>query len=427
MKNTKSILLAVIAATAVGSASAQTTNVVARNQFNVAGSTALGSITMKELDAYAIGQSYTKQAWDNATPASQKIALYSKLISSATNSKTAVVTQTKDFINVRLVGSEGGTVVAGSKLTQGFLGLGASGIITSSACTNQQTATLTFSDVDQASGSFSGLKGARAKVAKLTKAGDLAAINFVWVSSTNFPASNITAQQARALFTAGHLPLSFFTGDANDSTNGVVAVGRDIDSGTRIAYLAETGLGALASLKQYVFDTVTTNVSLSTAGTLNGVSYAAGDGGESSGGTLCTKIAASANLVGANLSGVTNYPGKIYLIGCAGSKDATGKALKVLSYNGVTPYYPGSTVITGVQTNQNVIAEGSYSLWTIGRLYYNAANAPKGTDKAAIPTVANALAANIATNSSAGFGGGFTAIGDLKVKRTIEGAPITTK
>lgn len=426
MKNTKSILLAVIAAAAVGSASAQSTNVVPRNQFNVAGSTALAPVSMPELNAYAVGQGYTKVAWDNAAPASQKIALYSKLVSSATNAKTSVVTETKDFINVRLVGSEGGTVITGSKLTQGFLGLNASGLITSSAATNQQTATITFSDVDQKSGSFSGLKGARAKVATLTKAGDLAAINFLWVSSTNFPASNITAQQAKALLTAGHLPLSFFTGVASDSTNGVIATGRDIDSGTRIAYLSEIGLGALASLKQYVYDG-SNSVTLSTAGTLNGVSYGEGDGGEASGGTLCTKIAAATSLVGTNLSGVTNYSGKIYLVGCAGSQDATGKAVKVLSYNGVTPYTSGTTALVGGQTNNNVIAQGTYSMWTIGRLYYNAANAPKGTDKAVIPTIANALAANIATNTTASFNRGFTAIGDLNVKRTIEGAAITTK
>jgi hypothetical protein len=426
MKNTKSILLAVIAATAVGSASAQTTNVVARNQINVAGSTALGSVTMKELDAYATGQGYTKVAWDNGTPASQKIALYSKPVSSATNAKTGVVTETKDFINVRLVGSEGGTLVAGSKNTQGYLGLNASGLITSSACTNQATASITFSDVDQAVGGFSGNKGARAKVAKLTEVAKLAAINFCFVSSTNFPASNITAQQAKALYSAGHLPLSFFTGDAADATNGVIATGRDIDSGTRVLALTEIGLGSLAKVNQYLFDTNASTVSLTTAGTLNGVSYSAGDGGESSGGTLCGKIAVSANLTAANVTGLTNYTGKIYLIGYTSSKDANGKTLKVLSYNGQSPYYPGSTT-TGFQTNNNGIANGGYSLWSIGRLYKNEANAPKGTDKAAIGTVASALAANITTNTTSTYGGGYTALSDLNVTRTQEGAAINAK
>lgn len=426
MKHTKSILFAAIAALAVGSASAQT-NVVPRNQFNVAGSTALGPVSMPELNAYAVGQGYALQASDTATIASIKSALYSKLVSTATNAKTGIVTQTKDFINVRLIGSEGGTACTGSKLTQNFYALSSTGTQTS-GLTNPMTATISFSDVDQASGSFSGLKGARAKAAKLTKAGDLAAINFIWVSSTNFPGSNITGQQVRALLTAGHLPLSYFTGVAGDSTNGVVAVGRDIDSGTRIAYLSESGLGALAPLKQYVFNTNGSGtVSIAPGGTLNGVTYGEGDGGDSSGGTLSTKIAASAALTAANLVGPTNYSGKIYLVACAGAQDATGKALKVLSYNGVTPYLPGTTLLQGGQTNQNVIAEGTYSMWTVGRLYYNAANAPKGTDKTLIPTIASALAANIATNSTASFNRGFTAIGDLKVKRSIEGAVITVK
>jgi hypothetical protein len=296
MKHTKSILVAALAVAAIGSASAALTNNVPRNQFFIAGSTALRGVTMPTIYNYAVDQGYSLQCADATLVGTignnPKVALFSKEISRATNSKTGDVAVTKDYINVHMIGSEGGTLVTGSKNVQGFVPLGSGTLITEAGCTNSNSATITFSDVDQAAGNFTGAKGAWAKVAKLTQVGEIAAINFTFVASSNFPVSNITAQQAKALYSAGYLPLSFFTGKTNDITNGVFATGRDIDSGTRVTTFAEIGLGASAAVQQYKYDG-DTNVSLTTAGTINGVSYAAGMGGENSGGTLCTLIATS--------------------------------------------------------------------------------------------------------------------------------------
>ncbi len=432
MKNTKSILLAVIAATAVGSASAQTTNTVVRNQINIAGSTAFRSVHFKELNAYALGQGFTLVASDSSPSAGTgSAALYTKLISSATNAKTGVVTETRDFINARFIGSEGGTLVTGSKNTQGFYALSQRGVGSSptTTCTNLMTATITYSDCDQSVGVFSGNKGARAKVARLTSAGNLPAINFTFCTTKDFPASNITDRQAQALLTRGHLPLSFFTGNSSDSTNGVFVIGRNIDSGTRTAILTETGVGSLAKVNQYDYSAASNSLFITPAGTVTGVSFLAGDGGDDSGGTLTTKVSQATNLTGANVIGVTNYPGKVYLIGYAGVPDVNGsKGLKALSYNGVAPYVPtphASTV--GFQTNFNGIANGTYSLFSIGKVYFNAATAPKGTDKTIIPTIAQALANNIGTNTSSTFGNGNTAIGDLNIVRSVEGATARPK
>ena len=433
MKHTKSILLAAIAAAAVGSASAQTTNVVPRNQINLAGSTAFRSVHLKELNSYAVGQGYTLVASDsNPVSGTGSLALYSKLISSATNAKTGVVTETRDFINARFVGSEGGTLLAGSKNTQGFYGLNQRGVGSSPSgtATNLMPATITYSDCDQSVGVFSGNKGALAKVAKLTSVGNLPALNFVFCTTKDFPASNITGRQASALYTRGHLPLSFFTGNPSDSTNGVFALGRNLDSGTRTAVLTEIGIGSLGTVKQYDYSVASNSLFLTPAGTLPGISFVAGMGGDSSGGDVTTKIGASTNLFAANVvNGPTNYTGKVYLIGYSGTPDAnSSKGLKALSYNGIAPYVqtPHASTV-GFQTNFNGIANGTYSLFSIGKVYVNAKNAPKGTIQADVLTLAQALANNINTNTTATFGNGNTAISDLNIVRTVEGTTAQPK
>jgi hypothetical protein len=199
-------------------------------------------------------------------------------------------------------------------------------------------------------------------------------------------------------------------------------MGRNIDSGTRTAILTEIGVGSLNKVNQYDFNTNTRTISLTPAGTLPGFSFLAGDGGDDSGGTLCSKVAAATNLTVANVSGVTNYPGNVYVIGYSGIPDINSRSLKALSYNGTAPFNPAPGVNTlGFQTNFNGIANGTYSLFSIGKVYFNAANAPKGTDRTLIPTVAQAIANGISTNTTLTLGGGNTAMGDLNIVRSLEG------
>jgi|694.fasta_scaffold103148_4 hypothetical protein len=431
MKNTKSILFAAIAAVAVGSASAQTTNVVPRNQINLAGSTAFRSVHLKELNTYALGQGYTLVASDSSPSlGTGNLALYTKLISSATNAKTGVVTQTRDFINARFQGAEGGTLLAGSKNTQGFYGLRQTGVGSSpvGTATNLMSATITYADSDQSVGVFSGSRGAKAKAAKLTFVGNMAAINFAFCTTKDFPANNITERQAAALYTRGHLPLSFFTGNPSDSTNGVYAMGRNIDSGTRTAILTEIGVGSLNKVNQYDYAASNNSLFLTPAGTLPGLTFLAGDGGDDSGGTLCTKVAAATNLFGANVVGGSTYTGKVYVIAYSGIPDINTRHLKVLSYNGTAPFNPAPGANTlGFQTNFNGIANGTYSLFSIGKVYVNAKNAPKGTIQADVTAVAQGVANGISTNSSLTLGGGNTAISDLNIVRNIEGTTAQPK
>lgn len=77
-------------------------------------------------------------------------------------------------------------------------------------------------------------------------------VTFAMIANDGAPANltNVTAQQARALWTNGAQPLSLFTGNTSD-TKRVYATGRNDGSGTRSAYLSEWGFGVANLVKQY--------------------------------------------------------------------------------------------------------------------------------------------------------------------------------
>lgn len=72
-----------------------------------------------------------------------------------------------------------------------------------------------------------------------------------YFATTGFPADNITTAQAQSLYLSGRLPLSFFTGNANDHHKQVFAIGRDHNAGQRYGQLAEAGLGVNAVVNQW--------------------------------------------------------------------------------------------------------------------------------------------------------------------------------
>ena len=432
--NTNKLVAALAVALSVGSsfAAGTTTTYAVGNQINIAGSTALASVSVPAIHAYATNNGYTLVASDSgatgALTTPGKIGLWTKVVTNSSNPSKIIVTT--NAINLHLLGSEGGTLVTASKNTMPFLPLSIApgtktvgdaaassgqGFTFDTNCTVQANASITFSDVDQAVGRFNTAKTAPVKCVALTEVAKLAAINFVIAAPSNFPVSNITDRQLQALaLSSNGVPLSMFTGSAADASSTVYLAGRDIDSGTRVLTLTESGIGALTPVNQWVWNGTTTNIDYSSAGSVNGVSYNAGNGGYFSGGTLCTAVG-SAN-------------GKIagkYLLGYTSSKDLAGKSgVKALSYNGVQPYYEIDKSVWGFQSSNNVIANGTYSLWSIGRMYKNTANAPKGTDKTVIDAVATAVSSTILSKASADFSGGYNALGDLNVKRTQEGATI---
>ena len=85
-------------------------------------------------------------------------------------------------------------------------------------------------------------------------------VTFVFAASKNFPLGtgsgtsssySMTPQLAQALYPLGLIPLSMITGSAADHDIGVIATGRDFDSGTRLTTMAETGVGVTTLLQQY--------------------------------------------------------------------------------------------------------------------------------------------------------------------------------
>ena len=452
MKKTKSILLAAIAAVAVGSASAQVTNDIV---INVTGSTALRHVQFPALHSFLDSDGYTLIASETplATIGRSHAAIYSKLGGLSTNTSTirgkrvTTVSRNRTIVNVRFAGAEGGmraTAVPGG--TMPFYPLSAltntpGATLPLTAATNAQPAQITFSDGPQNLSRYFGKPAVVRNRRVITQGVDflvpasttingstisqLPILNFVFFTTTNCPITNITARQAQALFSRGHLPLSFFTGNPADSNNGVIAMGRNIDSGTRTGVLEEIGSVSTAAVKQYDFNTTNRALSITPAKEVNGLMVGEGNGGENSGGTLAEKVSAATNLVSANAAGLgLPYTGDLYVISYAGapdvnSTDSKRANLKALDYNGVRSYAPTANK-PGFQTNFNGIANGSYSLWSHGFIYY------KPGSSAAVKAIAEGTLANISkvpTDGSTGLGSGYTAIGDLKVNTArTEGA-----
>src|SRR5271157_1548875 len=74
-------------------------------------------------------------------------------------------------------------------------------------------------------------------------------VSFKFLKNAGAPAglTNLTPLLAQALWNNGSLPLSMFTGNTNDASTIVYAIGRDPDSGTRKTALLETGVQSYIS------------------------------------------------------------------------------------------------------------------------------------------------------------------------------------
>jgi len=424
------------------------TNAVMGDAIYIAGSTAISSASMPVIAQYASNKGYTLVAADNIS-APGKIALFRRI---DTVSNGTSLTITTNVINVHFIGSEGGTLVTASKAVQPYYPVGLTNgvqagdttsggfVIPDPAATNYASATITFSDVNQSVGRFAvGKREANPyRTIALTEwSNGLCAVNFAFVAATNFPATNITAVIARELFSVGHCPLSQITGAAADVTNTVYVTGRDIDSGTRALVFAETGFGVLSQANQFLYDKTTGGIFQTGQGTnlFNGVAFSVGNGGYFSGGDLCVAVGQSATNSGViGTATATNAwapaqtnGGRTYLVGYAGTKDIIGKGKTVaLSYNGVAPY--STTAYPGFQTSQNVLANGSYSLWSVEHLYYNPGNTPKGTSLNNILDLVSTVGSALRATSTQKLGAGYTAMGEMVVQRTFaEGSVIIQK
>ena len=207
---------------------------------------------------------------------------------------------------------------------------------------------------------------------------------------------NMNTQNFRALFSAGFLPLSFFTGNALN-TDYVFATGRNDGSGTRTAYLAETGYGIANAVNQYLVGrstggainaiyrvpaggtsvglaAVTPPLTLSSgnASTIWGLNQD-GNGGYSSGSTLrddMGRTSTSVNVYDADGSELVTGA-NVHLVTWLSLGDAsparTAGAV-ILGYNGVKLADFASTGTLSVADTAKV-TQGAYTAWSFQQMY----------------------------------------------------------
>ena len=283
-----------------------------------------------------------------------------------------------------------------------------------------KTAVLAFSDVAQVNTPY--------KTPAL-KGGPVGVIVFAPVINKGAESeiTNVTSQQLRQILKNGNIPESMLTG--NTTSNGTIYLtGRNDGSGTRVAFLMETGHGAANAVKQYVINSQTSTASLDTPvlapttanATVYGANYVlstdfttkavAGNGGYNSGGA----IAAWMKLPSA---------GDYNIVSWLGTSDAitaysSGSGGRVLSYNGEK--LDGVSAGTWTDADRNKIRLGKYSAWTFENLFYKSTLSATSAGKKVYDALVAAIPANIGT-------AGVANDSSFKVTRTTDGGVIAPK
>jgi hypothetical protein len=243
----------------------------------------------------------------------------------------------------------------------------------------------------------------------------VAVIPFCWVANKGTTGiTNITAQQARAIFTKNQ-PKSLFTGVPTD-TDLVLAVGRDNGSGTRITYLAETKYGVSTNVQQYK---ITTATGVNTVAQLwpvgDGVgSTTGGNGGYASGSSIRTIMAATSNTsslqlktaAGANSGTATRNVTMMSSMGISDANTSVTNGAVRLSYEGVT--YDGGT--------PDLIYRGAYTNWGYLHLY------TKPTVSAEEQALVDGLTTQL--DDAAVLGTAGLRVSQMFVSRTTDGAVV---
>ena len=418
MKNMKNILVAALAAAAIGSAHAETVYVTGSTAFRGAANLALQAMS-----------GMTLLASDNTAIKSAGNLLF-------TNSGGFLV-------NVHWSGSEAGiqsilntNAVLPYLPEDGTAGTAGTNSVTPATASVNHYAQITFSDTYQATSIFNGKKaGDGFNYPNASADNQVGVVAFTYVASKGFPSNGVsmTASTAQNLFANGFCNAALLTGSSANQQDVCYLLGRNVDSGTRLSTLIVTGTGVATTVHQFA---VATNYSMNANGTaalagttttntlisypvetINGISSkVAGNSGYSSGGTLCgffaKQFAPQPSFV---VDGVANstplggvYSGNTYLIGYAGQSDANGQTangLVILPYEGVLP-------------STNAIAQGQYPFWSYehclkgpnstahsGSFYTSLVNQVNGT-----PT--STLTPNVA-------------LGDMVVARLVDGGVIT--
>jgi hypothetical protein len=292
----------------------------------------------------------------------------------------------------------------------------------------------TFQSTSQFNGTFNGVTYATLTESPGTSAGHgspVGIVPFKWCANNGATITNITAQMARTLYSAGKVPLALFTGLNADETKPVVALGRNPDSGTRLTTFAETGIGALATVRQFqpqdstgalvktTSQTITKFINWP-AETINGVPIAVFNSGYSSGGDLSKAMRAPISdpvsvQIGATTKTYSAATQPLTRIAYLGTGDADSNLLAGAGA-GVELSYNGSFLgnVGGDYNTSTVLTEGKYTFWGFEHLLYNAS-----TIAAAVQTAADKLATQIHDTDAT------VKLSNMRVTRSTDGANVT--
>jgi hypothetical protein len=262
---------------------------------------------------------------------------------------------------------------------------------------------------------------------------------FTMLTNEGSTITNVTSKQFRALFSNGSQPLSLFTGVTADESL-VYAVGRNDGSGTRTAYLAETGYGITNLVNQFMItggdDNAITTLRKVAAGGVgsgaNGVNDATnastvweqdfdGNGGYFSGSVIrghMAKTAANVTVYDANGTDALQEGGKADLVTWITISDAatarSGGAV-FCAFNGVKLDGIAASGSTLTAADKAKVTNGAYTAWGYQQMY-----ARNGSYDGNTKTVYDGIKASIPANiGSAGI-----PVGDMAVSRSSDGGVV---
>ena len=240
--------------------------------------------------------------------------------------------------------------------------------------------------------------------------------------------TNITSQGFRALFGTGVQDLSILTGKSADAGNLVFATGRNDGSGTRTAYLAETGYGVAIPVNQYTVLTSTstaiTSIQRVPAGGVNDSDLITpgiqpypgqlttnkstvwgqdidGNGGYSSGSTLRGDMGKTATAVQVRAADysveIPSTP--LTLVTWLSLNDALTartNGAKVLGYDGVTlsDFALGGSTMSA--TDKAKVTSGHYAAWSFQQFFDRAVPALSANQASVVQHIRDNVPANLA-------------------------------
>jgi len=247
-------------------------------------------------------------------------------------------------------------------------------------------------------------------------------VPFEFVASNGFP-TGVSMNPGFTQYLYGGIgaaPLALLTGSTGDQHKIVYAGGRDPDSGTRINFAAESGVGVFGGVQQYQ-PTISTGhitaLNLYAATTINGVPVAAGNSGESSGGSLA------------------GFLNNVLDAGAYQTADGSATAGYLIAYLGISDANSALTAGTnpavamnwnGVPYTVAAAEQGQYTFWGYEHLDYRS-DLGNGTTGGPVEkkNFANALVSTIQGETTAQLAPAGIALGDMAAVRTQEGTIVT--